>query len=186
MKVPDKILIERIEGYHTHHIGKYENGNQFLGWVYRLFVKPKKYNGDWPNHTKEYIVLFIFDVEGNLLENKIEYSGTSSKVNYSKQTERLESIIDQRGNYIYTDIFVKLFTLELENQECGLVYYPETESVIMMPGNNMSFCPLPISRHRRKVEILISLFVFIWCKVSNRTMWPDSIVSLPPFLDLFI
>jgi len=139
MKIPERIPIERIEDYHTHHIGQYENGNQFLGWVYKLFVRPENYEGDWTNHTKEYIVLFTFDIEGNLLDKQIEYSGISSKVNHFKQTERLESIIVQKGDYIYTDISVKLFTIVLENQECGLIYYPDIESIIMMPGNNMCF-----------------------------------------------
>ena len=38
MAIPEKIPIQRIEDYHTHHIGSMQDGRQFFG--YETFIFP--------------------------------------------------------------------------------------------------------------------------------------------------
>lgn len=46
MKFPKKMWVRREEDYHTHYVGKYENGFQFLGYALKIWPNPHKDEAD--------------------------------------------------------------------------------------------------------------------------------------------
>lgn len=61
---------------------------------------------------------------------------------------------------------------------------------VILIGNEtkrqLSSCPLPLSRHRMKVETIFENLKFIRRIISNRAMRSDGIINMPPILNFFI
>jgi formate hydrogenlyase regulatory protein HycA len=136
--IPDSFPIRREEDYHTHYIGKTADGRQFFG--YQTFVLSYGITGeDWPNHRKEYVVLYIFDSTGNHLETRHWYAGTTSETNGRQTTEKLEQMIAQLGTVAYCDILVKPFQTLIDGIVFGLVPDEEYQTVDLEPSSTISF-----------------------------------------------
>ncbi|GAB3504580.1 hypothetical protein [Emticicia fontis] len=137
MAIPKKFLINREEDYHTHYIGKYNNGNQFFGYETFLFKPPLPPNEDWQKYRKEYVVLYIFDYKGNFIDFKYWYAGTTSE---NKDTNAaLELMIESVGQYEFCDIIVKPFEVEIDGEIFGLIPNEEDESIELMPSSTIAF-----------------------------------------------
>lgn len=93
--IPERIPIKREEDYHTHYIGKTKDGKQFFG--YQTFVFLNEIAEDWQNQRKEYVVLYIFDRDGNHVKTDHWYAGTTSEISDSATTARLEQMIAALG-----------------------------------------------------------------------------------------
>jgi hypothetical protein len=138
MPIPDKIPIQRIEDYHTHYIGKTEDGRQFFG--YQSFVFPNGYEAsNWQNQRKEYVVLYLFDEDGNHIDTKHWYAGTTAEINDSEIIDRLEQMISELGRVEYQDIEVKPFQTTIDGFEFGLIPNAEYETVDLEPSSAISF-----------------------------------------------
>lgn len=137
-KIPKKILIKREEDYHTHYIGRTEDGRQFFG--YETFVFPNgMQESDWEKSRKEYVVLYIFDKDGNYLKTNHWFAGTTSVTNGTLTRQKLEQMISDLGKVRFTNIKVKPFQTIIDGVVFGLVPNPEYETVDLEPSSTISF-----------------------------------------------
>jgi hypothetical protein len=137
--IPEVIPINREEEYHTHYIGTTGDGRQFFG--YQSFVFPDGYptSDDWTQARKEYVVLYIFDKQGNYLDTKHWYSGTTAETDDEVSTQKLEEFISELGPVTFTDITVKPFQVIIDGFVFGLVPNKKGNCVELQPGNTISF-----------------------------------------------
>ncbi len=140
--IPQKILINRIEDYHTHFMGMCDNLYQF--WGYLTFVMPKdleeSQKEEWGKYRKEYIILHIFDIEGNLISTEWQFAGFTNEINDDLLEKVLETWINSLGNYIkYCNISIKLFTVYIENTLFGLIPNNKTNTIDLWPSFLIQF-----------------------------------------------
>jgi hypothetical protein len=138
MPIPEKITISRIEDYHTHFIGKTEDGKQFFGYETFVFLNGMP-DSNWQSSRKEYVVLYIFDREGNHIKTNHWFAGTTSETNDSLTRKKLEQMVDELGNIEFTDIEVKPFQTIIDDVVFGLVPNKEYERVDLQPSSTISF-----------------------------------------------
>ena len=139
MKFPEKIPVERMEDYHTHYIGKYENGNQFLGCETFVFTTKQFPEGEkWQKYRREYTVLYLFDKEGNFNEAKYEFAGTTHSLKFDTN-EKTEEMVTQLGEIEYCNIEVKLFEIEIDGFKFGLIPNEESKMIELQPSSTISF-----------------------------------------------
>lgn len=137
MKFPEKIPVERMEDYHTHHIGKYENENQFFGYGTFVFTEmPIPEN--WEKYRREYAVLYLFDKEGNFKEAKYEFAGTSDSLKFDTE-EKIEEFVSKLGEIEYCNIEIKPFEIEIDGFKFGLIPNEESEMIELQPSNTIAF-----------------------------------------------
>jgi hypothetical protein len=125
MDFPEKLPIERIEEYHTHYLGLCSENRLF--WGYETFFFPVGTMGreGWQNYRRDYVMLHLFDGQGNHLEIRSEFLGTAAESNAQASSEKLEQWVDDLGEVQYSDIEVKLFQVTIDGIVFGLV--PNTE-----------------------------------------------------------
>lgn len=139
MKFPAKLPVERMEDYHTHHIGKYESGKQFWGYQTFVFTKRQFLEGEkYENYRREYAVLYLFDKEGNFNEAKFEFAGTTDSLKFDT-SEKVEEMVTQLGEIEYCNIEIKPFEVLIDNFIFGLVPNEETEMIELQPSNTIAF-----------------------------------------------
>jgi len=145
MNIPDILPIKRMEDYHTHYVGRCSDGRQFFGqdgvWV---FLKPgtPATDPDFLNLRGEYVILHIFDKDGNYISTQHWYAGTSAdstKEIRQAMTDTLEKWIDELGAWEFADIAVKLFQVDIDGFIFGLVPDEETGFINLMPGKSIAF-----------------------------------------------
>ena len=78
MAVPKSIKIAREAGYHTDRIGKYGDGNQFLGFVTATVPTPLPKN--WQTYKRWYAVLHTFDKKRKPLNTEAYFAGIGRRV----------------------------------------------------------------------------------------------------------
>lgn len=140
MPIPERIPIERIEDYHTHYLGKTSRKLQFWGYTTFLWkVLPKDYQGDWRDNRQEYVVLHLFDSDGNYLETKHWHGGTTNQVSDSALDSKLQSMISELGSLTYCDIEVKLFQTIIDGEIFGLVPESEYGFIELQPNSTIAF-----------------------------------------------
>jgi hypothetical protein len=137
--IPERIPIQRIEDYHTHFLGKTEDGRQFFGYETFVFPKGTPASSDWQMYRKEYVVLYVFDKDGNHLVTNHWYAGTTSESDQSVMRERLEQMIKELGNTKFCDIAVKPFQTVIDGVAFGLIPNDEYEAVDLEPSSTISF-----------------------------------------------
>jgi hypothetical protein len=139
MPIPEKIRVTRMIDYHTHFIGKYDNGKQFFG--YNHFINtPFKSGDDWQNYRHEYVVLYLFDEKGDFKSYKHHYAGTTANLNCDTE-KKLKEMVKGLGKVRYCNIKVKPFEIEIDGHIFGLI--PKTddgyERVELHPSNVIAF-----------------------------------------------
>jgi hypothetical protein len=140
MHFPEKIPIERIEDYHTHYLGKTKDGLQFWGYTKFVWtVLPKDIQGDWKDFRNEYVILHLFDKQGNHIETRHWLGGTTNQVSDAILDDKLASMVADLGDVQYGDIEVKLFKTEIDGETFGLV--PETQYgfIELQPYSSIAF-----------------------------------------------
>ncbi|GAA4841709.1 hypothetical protein [Algivirga pacifica] len=139
MKFPKKIPIERLEDYHTHYIGTYEDGKQF--WGYETFVITKRdispYE-NWQQYRREYAVLYLFDSEGNFQEVKHEFAGTTDALKFDTDI-KIEQLVSSLKGVEYHDIEIKPFEVEINGYKFGLIPNHESEMIELQPSSTIAF-----------------------------------------------
>ena len=136
-KVPNRIQIMRMEDYHTHYLGKLENGKLFFGYETWAFKKPLS---EIPEELKEgnridFSIVYLFNKKGEFLEHK--FWSTELENERYKTSEKLEELIAELGKLNYCDIEVELFELEINGIKFGLI--PNGESIDLQPSSTISF-----------------------------------------------
>jgi formate hydrogenlyase regulatory protein HycA len=154
--VPDilRIPYEDFEYGRFTHVGHYDGGNQFMGYV--TYASPKFYHTEevtpdgqllFRKHTNRFAVLHLFDAAGSHLDTKVErVEGTrdSGPCDWAK----LEEMLAKLGNVEFRDIWVKPFRVEVGKVVHGLIYEPErweegdlTGDYVMLEPNDIMFHP---------------------------------------------
>ncbi|RXK60533.1 hypothetical protein ESA94_08675 [Lacibacter luteus] len=140
MKFPEKIPIERIEDYHTHYLGKTSDGFQF--WGYTTFVwtvLPKDIKGDWQDYRNEYVLLHLFDKEGNYIETKHWLGGSANQVNDMTLYSKLDTMVEELGEIEFSDIEIKMFQTTIDGERFGLIPHEESGFIELQPNSTIAF-----------------------------------------------
>ena len=127
------------DDYHAKHVGLTADGRQFF--LTTPFV-PALHRG---TAAVSSIALFLFDLEGDLLDAKIEDLGPRAKLDRSAARQRYQATLDGLGEVEFGGIDVAPFTV----RRFGTELRPDpararrTEddvfAVEMQPGNYMAF-----------------------------------------------
>lgn len=140
MHFPEKIPIERIEDYHTHYLGQTEEGIQFWGYVTFVWsVLPKDIQGDWKDYRNEYVILHLFDSDGNHLETRHWPGGTANQVSDGDLSAKLEAMVSELGEVVYSDIEVRLFQTVIDGEVFGLVPDNKYGFIELEPNSTIAF-----------------------------------------------
>ena len=120
------------DNYHAKHIGRKNDGVQFfLTTPFTLDC--------------EYIALFLFDSEGNLIDSKIDSLGKRGSYDLDWKESKYQKILASLGEVEYQRIEVKPFSIDVDGVEIGLVIMEGEDeddtfyTVDLIPGNFMSF-----------------------------------------------
>jgi hypothetical protein len=146
LAVPQSIKIAREEGYHTDRIGKYGEGNQFMGFVTATVPNALPKHGQ--RHTRWYAVLHTFDKKGKHLNTEAWFAGTTAggeRKAVEKAQAKLDQMIVALGKVKYGDVKVGLFQVQIDGHTFGLVDASEPEedylSIHLLPNDLAFFEP---------------------------------------------
>lgn len=136
--IPKIIPINREIDYHTHFIGTTKDNKQFFG--YETFAFPDGIpETDWEDKRQEYVVLYIFDQDGNHIETRSFRVGNTKSTNGEQIRKKLLEMIEQLGPIEYENIAVKPFTSVIDGIEFGLIPDNEYESIELQPSSTIAF-----------------------------------------------
>lgn len=133
---PDLIAIDH-DDYHAEYVGWTPDGRQFI-----LTTPFEPALGD--SSGSEFIALYLFHEEGQLLDAKIEALGPRDSLDHQRRLELRDSWLRDLGKVTYERIEVAPFAIERFGTTFGLVLRePEGDDdpwiVEMLPGNYMAF-----------------------------------------------
>jgi hypothetical protein len=133
---PEKVAINH-DDYHAEHIGRTNDGLQFF---LTTPFEPAYSNTE----GCEYIALFKFDLDGNLVDSKIDTSGPRGSYNDEERREKYLSRLNELGEVKYQRIEVKPFSVKHNGVDIGLIAREPEEAddiwaVELLPGNFMAF-----------------------------------------------
>lgn len=151
---PPESLIVPHDDYHGRYVGRTPVGEQF-------FITTPFVPNSPVQQGREFVALYLFDVEGDLLEAKVEELGSRTELvgeeearmlpgNIAPDNPRSQEWIQQQlsrlGEVEYCDIRVKPFAIEKFQLIFGLIPdSPDADEdpyyVILEPGNYMAFTP---------------------------------------------
>lgn len=133
MGAPQLVLIAQ-DDYHAEHVGRTEDGLQFF--VTPLFVPAFD---DKPGN--EFIAVFLFNDDGDLVESKVDELGPRLLLDLDKARALKQTRLDELGEKTFEDIVVKPFAVEHFGEMMGLLpcKYEGRWAVELHPGNFMSF-----------------------------------------------
>jgi hypothetical protein len=141
MTIPNKLPISRIEGYHTHYLGKDTDGKLFWGYLTFAFTKPYseiEQGDDWKKYRKEYALLHRFDNDGNYLETK-HWSGFTTEVAGQVLDDKLQEMVYELREIEFQDIEIGLFQTQIDDMVFGLILDEENSTICLQPSSTISF-----------------------------------------------
>ncbi|MDJ1484317.1 hypothetical protein QNI16_27720 [Cytophagaceae bacterium YF14B1] len=141
MNIPDKLPIERIEDYHTHHLGKSRDGRLFWGYTTFVYSVPLSTIQD-DNSLKfrrDYAVFHTFDRDGNYINTQYYFGGTADRCDQEELENKLDEWVSQLGETEYTDIEIKLFQTVIDGFVFGLIPDEEFSLINLEPSATISF-----------------------------------------------
>ncbi|RAW02200.1 hypothetical protein [Pseudochryseolinea flava] len=115
------------------------DGRQFFGYQTFIFPDGVPISGDWTKSRREYVVLYIFDSDGNYLETKHWFAGTTAETNDAITKDKLEAFIKELGPTVYKDICVKPFQTMIDGFVFGLIPDEASRVVDLEPSSTISF-----------------------------------------------
>jgi len=133
---PELIAIDH-DDYHAQHIGLTANGHQFF------LTNP--FEPARPDIAGcEYITLFLFDSDGNLVDSEIEELGPRGSYSEEEANKKYYEKLEKLGDVTYQRIEVKPFSIDHNGTNIGLIVRePEDDgevwAVELLPGNYMAF-----------------------------------------------
>jgi formate hydrogenlyase regulatory protein HycA len=141
--VPNRIKIRREKRYHTHYIGKIDDGTQFMAFI--VGVPPTKKAHGRKRNLVWYGVLHMFDSQGRHLRTQSSLLGAKAFANELLDVDAtLDEMVRKLGKTRYSDIEVELFSVQIDGHKFGLVdaSIPEEGYVrIDLLPNQLAFFP---------------------------------------------
>ncbi len=133
---PSLIAIDH-DDHHAEYVGHLRDGRQF-------FLTAPFEPAIAGRQGCEYLALFIFDSEGDLLEAQIDSYGPRTSLDHGARQRCRDQRLSSLGDVSYDRIEIKPFAIERFGTVFGLVARePEGEddlwAVEMQPGNYMAF-----------------------------------------------
>jgi hypothetical protein len=134
--IPETFPINH-DDYHAKHIGRTADGRQFFLTTPFVPALGEETGG-------EYIALFTFDTNGELLDATIDDLGPRSALDRDAASKLYEQRLESLGDVQFCDIRIAPFTTKRFGIEFGLIprecANEEDEPAIeMQPGNYMAF-----------------------------------------------
>jgi hypothetical protein len=138
-KHPPKLVALDHDDYSAEYVGRTEEGQQFF--LTRPFVPAL---GNEPG--REFIALYLFDLDGRLTETRIEDLGTRDELDESRAEAIRDEMLASLGDVSYERICVAPFQVHRYGVEFGFIPQPPQEPdedwcVIVEPGDYMCFWP---------------------------------------------
>lgn len=152
---PPTSLIIPQDDHHGSRVGIAADGNGF-------FITTPFTFGPKPSDSREFVAMYRFDLEGNLIQAEIEQLGSRASIVGEKNSARLpgnvaasnapvqeaiDRLLGSLGVVKYQDIVAKPFQIEKFGLCFGLI--PDSEDdldddeepiyVTLLPGNDMAF-----------------------------------------------
>lgn len=136
LKLPKLIAIDH-DDYHAEFVGKTADGKQFF------LTEP--FDSETPTKPgNEFVALYLFDKEGNLLEALIDEFGPRDKMDRNARDALCQKRLADLGEIEFGRIEIAPFSIEKFGITFGLIpLEPEDEddelSITLEPGNYMAF-----------------------------------------------
>ena len=128
-----------MEDYHTEHIGVTADKKQFMG--FHTFVYSPPHNTltlaqqeEWPLYRREYVVLHLFDKQGNYLATHSWFAGTSAVCDKIEISAKLSEMIAALGKVKYQDVRIKPFRTQIDGFDFGLIPDAQQETLTLVPN----------------------------------------------------
>lgn len=144
---PEKIRLIPDE-WHIKRVGRLRDGRQFL---VDTQLAPRR------QKSRDYACSFLFDADGQLLSNDIEFIGERGDYPSERVAEILDTHLAALGDHEITEIWIRLFEIRHDDEIFGFVPVSPEEfldedddpedvddedwRVEFMPGNTLSFYP---------------------------------------------
>ena len=133
MSAPQIVRIKR-DNYQAKHVGRTAGGRQFF--LTAPFVPLER----------DFVALYLFDADGNLLEFRIDDLGAREEFNDERGREIVASRLEGLGEIAFGNIAIKPFSVERFGIEFGLILEAPTDdegqwSATFEPGDYMAFYP---------------------------------------------
>ncbi|WP_433220714.1 hypothetical protein ACQP00_18580 [Dactylosporangium sp. CS-047395] len=141
---PERIAIDH-DDYHAKHIGHTSDGRQF-------FLTTPFRPGFGGDAGEEFVALYLFDPDGQLLEARIDTFGPRGTMDLAARTATYEQRLRELGDVTYDRIEIAPFTVERFGTAFGLIPRDDEDDeddedgdidwyVELHPGNYMAFAP---------------------------------------------
>jgi hypothetical protein len=135
---PDLVAIDH-DDYHAEHVGRTADGRQFF-----LTTPFEPASAVGAGDGCEFVALYLFDAEGELLEARIDSLGPRVNVNPEEAHRLYLQRLQELGEVSFERIEVAPFAIDRFGTTFGLVLRePEDEedvwAVEVQPGNYMAF-----------------------------------------------
>lgn len=134
---PPKLIAIDHDDYHAEFVGKTADGKQF-------FLTEPFDPGTKTNPGNEFVALYLFDEEGNLIEALIDEFGPRDKMDRNARDALSEKRLADLGEIEFGRIEIAPFSVEKFGITFGLIpNEPEDKgdelSITLEPGNYMAF-----------------------------------------------
>ncbi|MDI1235263.1 MAG: hypothetical protein PSX81_13360 [bacterium] len=136
MQADGAIKINRVEGGHTHFIGRFENGNQFM--LLEVYFDEGPMLSNWQSTRKEFAVLHIFNNEGLHLESMHQFAGITKDIDGRNLGPEMEALMKEKGRAFFGNIHILPFQTTIEGYAYGFIKDMESYCFTILP-NEISF-----------------------------------------------
>ena len=130
------IKINRVEGGHTHFVGRFENGNQFM--LLEVYFDEGPMTANWKYTRKEFVVLHVFDSEGKHLESKHRFAGLTIDLDGRTLGPEMEFLMKDMGKAFFNSIAILPFDIRIDGFEYGFIKDHEAFCFTILP-NEITF-----------------------------------------------
>lgn len=126
------------DAYNAKYVGRTADGRQFF------FTNP--FSPKPSGEVREFLALYLFDLEGVLLDARIDDMGLRENIDQPAYTARVKAVLASLGDVTYRKIRVAPFQVERFDETFGFIPQAPEEpdedwSVIVQPGDYMCFWP---------------------------------------------
>jgi formate hydrogenlyase regulatory protein HycA len=135
-KFPKLIPIKRMQDYHTHYLGKIDDGRLFFGSETFAYTETNFKTRNLEDRI-DFAVLYLFDKKGDFQE--AIYFMATSQTEKNLLSIKLDELVNSLGKIKFCDIKVKPFETIIEGIKFGLIIDGETESIDLEPSSTISF-----------------------------------------------
>jgi hypothetical protein len=129
-----KLIPINHDDYHAEYVGRTADGRQFF--LTTPFVPLQR----------EFLAVYLFDAQGNLLEAKIDDLGPREQLDANHVRSLIQERLSELGNVSFRRIKIAPFRVERFGTGFGLIpHAPEEDeedwTVTVEPGDYMAFYP---------------------------------------------